>query len=270
MLNTCYYEARALHFLRALHFQYYLKKKNYSYFYSVSKELRVLRVGMWFILNIWLKTLSVEELQFDSFPGCILTKQWLQHRLYTLCVFHTVKSVMAVPTSVSLDLKKMEVVWTEITACEVSPRHQSLRGSTCDLPRILLGAWYLSDRSVDINRNREQPVEISGDILLLEKRIAWCWVNTAIKTLSQMLGDLLLEKAGRKQIMLNWRREAGTKHFSHLSAPAHDGSYSSNLRHLMHLPPAVLQSYLCHHNALPCQLMRTILQSGGFVWISTK
>lgn len=77
--------------------------KNDSYFYSVSKELRVLRVGMWFILNIWLKTLSVEELQFDSFPGCILTKQWLQQRLYTLCVL----LVMAVPT---LDLRKMEVV----------------------------------------------------------------------------------------------------------------------------------------------------------------
>lgn len=102
-------------------------------------------------------------------------------------------------------------------------------GSTYDLPRILLNGWYLSDESVDINRNCEQPVEISGDILLLEKHIAWCWVNTAIKTLSQMLGDLLLEKAGRKQIILNWGREARTSiFFSHLSMPAHDGSYSNN------------------------------------------
>lgn len=142
---------------------------------------------------------------------------------------------MAVPASVCLDWKKMEVrrgaQWKETREL---PRFSmwglsAASGSTCDLPRILLSAWYLSDGSVDINRNREQPVEISRDILLLEKHIAWCWVNTAIKTLSQMLGDLLLEKAGRKQITLNWRRNM---YFSHLSTPACDGSYSRHLKHL--------------------------------------
>lgn len=176
---------------------------------------------MWFEQNSWLKT-RVEELQFDSFSGCFLTKPmqtWLQHWLCTLCVLHNVKSTMVVPTSVGLDPKKMEVrrnaQWKEKRELHRYSMWglSAASGSTCNLPRILLSAWYLSDSSVDINGNCEQPVEISRDILLLEKHIAWCWVNTVIKTLSQMLGDLLLEKAGRKQIILNWRREARTRVF---------------------------------------------------------
>ncbi len=152
---------------------------------------------------------------------------WLQHWLCTLCELHSVKSITVVPTSVGLDPKKMEVRRNEQWKERRELDHYSMwglsaaSGYTCNLSRILLSAWYLSDSSVNINRNCEQPVEISRYTQLLEKHIAWCSVNTVIKTLSHMLGA----REGREEANL------AELVFSNLSMPTHDRSYSSHHPH---------------------------------------